>query len=61
MKTLATNFPSLPDDQQFNYKVLDLEEKGHMIITTFKVRLNENSEMGYVTSYSGFKPQYFKR
>jgi hypothetical protein len=61
MKTLATNFPSLPDDQPFKYKVLDIgEELGYIIITTFKVRLNENSEMGYVTSYSGFK-QPFKR
>jgi hypothetical protein len=26
-----------------------------MIISTFKVRLNDLSEIGYVTKYSGFK------
>lgn len=57
MKTLSTSFPSLPDDQQFNHKVLDLgEELGLMIITIHKVRLNDHSEIGCVAKYSGFKP-----
>lgn len=55
MKTLSTSFPSLPDDEQFTHKVFNLgEDLGYLIISIYKVKLNDNSEIGYVAKFSGF-------